>query len=646
MKIHNITLGTAGHIDHGKSELIRRLTGIHPDRLKEERERGMTIDLGYSDYETSGGLRVGIIDVPGHEKFVKNMVAGATSMDLVLLVVAADDGVMPQTREHLMVMSYLGIKKGVIALSKIDLVDEEMIELATEEVRDLVPGTFLESAPIVPVSSLTGKGLDRLRKALDSAVVSVDPAAVSGAFRMPIQRAFTRNGFGTVVTGVSVSGTARVGDRVEIFPLGSTGKIRNIQAYNEPCELARAGHRVALNISDVDYRSLNRGNVAAALGSFRSTLFFEAEFHLARSARSPLENMTGVKVHTGTAEIIATIVLLDRRVVEPGETALVQLRLKDPVVVVPGDFFILRLHSPALTIGGGTIVGLSPFKLKRFKEYVLKRVAARRDSVDDLEALIALEARDRLDFFFSPRDLALALNIPCSQIVDAMGSLKSRREVVEIHPDLLVHREHFDRLAGKVKSRLEEEHRKNPLRSYLHTRLVKDVTGLEGRYFSEFVDALGKQGLVETAKGGRVRLAGFVPEVTDADLALMDRIEERIRRYSATPPLINKIAGEVADEEETVTAETAEATIQTMVEMKRLIMVGAFVYHPSIYNEMRDAVVEIITEFGEVNFTAIRDRFSTTRKWIIPLLDHFDGIGLTCWVGNKRRLTKDPLSSK
>lgn len=394
MNIHNITIGTAGHIDHGKSELIRRLTGVHPDRLKEERERGMTIDLGYALYETSEGLRVGVIDVPGHERFVKNMAAGAASTDLVVLVVAADDGVMPQTREHLMIMSYLGIKKGVVALSKIDLVDAEMIELATEDIRDLLRGTFLEGAPILPVSSLTNEGLDRLRDAIDKAVASVDPTANSGTFRMPIQRAFTRKGFGTVVTGVPVSGTARVGDPMEIFPLGAKGKIRHIQAYNEPCELARAGHRAALNISDVDYRLLRRGLVAAAPGSLRSTLFFEAEFQLARSARCPLANMTDVRVHTGAAEVLATIVLLDRNTIEPGETALVQLRLTEPVVVVPGDPFVLRLRSPALTIGGGTIVGLFPYKLKRFKEHILKRVAARRDSAGDLDAMVAAEARD------------------------------------------------------------------------------------------------------------------------------------------------------------------------------------------------------------------------------------------------------------
>ncbi len=648
MKIHNITMGTAGHIDHGKSELIRRLTGVHPDRLKEEKERGMTIDLGYSDYETASGLRVGVIDVPGHEKFVKNMVAGAASIDLVLLVVAADDGVMPQTREHLMIMTYLGIEKGVIALTKTDLVDGEIIELATEEVRDFLHETFLDGAPIIPVSSLTGKGIDHLRNTVDKAIASVDPAAVTGAFRMPIQRAFTRNGFGTVVTGVPVSGTARVGDQMEIFPLGTKGKIRNIQAYNESCELARAGHRVALNISDVDYHALHRGQVAAAPRSFRSTLYFEAEFHLAESARAPLDNMTGVKVHTGTAEVLATIVLLDRKAVEPGDSAPVQLRLRDPVVVVPGDRFILRLNSPALTLGGGTIVGLTPIKLKRFKEYILRRVAARRDCAGDLEAMIAMEARNHGDIFLSSRDLSIALNFPRGQIADAVTRLRNRHEVVEVHNDLFAHREHFDRLAGKVQSGLEEAHRKNPLSAYVSTGIVKDITGLEGKHLFGFLDVLSRHGLVERAKGGLVRLAGFVPEVTDADLVLMDGIEERIRKYGATPPLIGDLAGEIANEiaaenadvEKSITTEAAESTIRTMVEMKRLVKVAAFVFHPSIYEAMRDCVVEIITEYGEVNFSAIRDRFSTTRKWIIPLLDHFDSIGLTCWVGNKRQLTK------
>ena len=641
MKVHNITIGTAGHIDHGKSELIRELTGIHPDRLQEEKERGMTIDLGYSSYETSKGFTVGIIDVPGHERFIKNMVAGATSTDLVLLVVAADDGVMPQTREHLTIMTFLGIKRGVIALTKIDLVDEEMIELAIEDVRDLVRDSFLENAPIVPVSSLTGEGFDSLREALDAAVESVDPVDVSGDFRMPIQRVFTRKGFGTVVTGVPMSGRAKKGDPMEIFPHGVRGKIRTIQAYNEYCAEARAGHRTALNISDVDYRSLSRGDVAATPDFFRNTRFFEAEFHLAEDVNFPLENMTEVRVHTGTSEVMAGIVLLDKQVLEPGDSSLVQMRLRDPVVVVPGDCFILRLHSPMMTIGGGTIVGLTPWKLKRFKGYIVNRVTARRNSLGDIKALILTEAGIWPDIFFSPRDMALAFNASPDQVDRAVDNLKASNDLVEIQWDLFVHRERFDRLAGQVVSHLDEQHRLEPLTPYLNMKPVKDLTGLEGRNFTGFLDAMEKRGLVETAKGGLVRRAGFAPEPTGSHPTLMDRIEERIREKGATPPTRKELVNEITHDEENLTAGEAESAIQFMVVSGRFVRVGAFLFHSSVYEKMRDAVVEVIKEYGEVKFPVLRDRFKTTRKWIIPLLDHFDSIGLTCWVRNKRRLKEN-----
>ncbi len=639
MRIQNITLGTAGHIDHGKSALIYRLTGTHPDHLKEEQERGMTIDLGYADFEISNGLRVGIIDVPGHERFIKNMVAGATSMDLVLLVVAADDGVMPQTREHLTIMAHLGITKGVIALSKIDLVDQEMLELATEDVRDLVQGTFLEDAPVVSVSSLTGEGIDRLRFALESVITSTDPERNSGAFRMPIQRAFTMNGFGTVVTGVPVSGTAKVGDLVEVFPHDARGKIRTIQFCSRSCDEARAGNRTALNISDVDYRSLRRGDVVAAPGSFRSVRFFEAVFHLSRNAGLLLKNMADVRIHTGTAEVLARIVLLDKEVIEPGETALVQLRLRVPLVVVPGDRFIVRIHSPMITVGGGLIVGLTPRKLKRFKKNVVDRVSDRRESLGDLQAMILVEAEGRPDLFFSLKDIAWELNVSIDQVAAAVCALRETNGISEIQQNLFMHRKNFDRLSGKIVLYLEEQHRLAPLTPFLDMKSVQKLLGLAGRQLTGLLDAMKVRGLVETAKGGLVRRAGFIPDPT-GHASLMDRIEDKVRESGAKPPMHRYFVEAMAGEEN-LTVKEAESVVRFMVESKRLVAVGAYLFHSSIYEAMREAVVEILRKYNEVNFTALRERFDTTRKWILPLLDHFDSIGLTCWIGNKRRLKEN-----
>ncbi|MGH2627998.1 MAG: selenocysteine-specific translation elongation factor, partial [Anaerolineales bacterium] len=361
--IHNVVIGTAGHIDHGKTTLVEKLTGINPDRLPEEKERGMTIDLGFARLQLPGGQRVGIIDVPGHERFVKNMVAGATGIDLVLLVVAADDGVMPQTREHLEIMSLLDLRHGVIAVTKIDLVDPDLRELVVEDVRETVKGTFLEGAPVLPVSAATGEGIDRLRQALYDAVGRIRPRDAAGVFRMPIQRIFSSKGFGTVLTGIPVSGQVAVGDSLEVVPLGKTGRVRGIHAYQEATDLARAGHSSAVNVTDIEYREVHRGMVLAHPGYFRGTRMVEARFrYLARAAR-PIETLTAIRFHTGTAEILGRIHLLEGKRLSPGETGFVQFRLDEPVVVAPGDRYVARLHSPMETIGGGEVLDRSRFRL-------------------------------------------------------------------------------------------------------------------------------------------------------------------------------------------------------------------------------------------------------------------------------------------
>jgi len=633
VKVHSITLGTAGHIDHGKSELIRVLTGIHPDRLKEEKERGMTIDLGYSFYETASGLTVGIIDVPGHERFIKNMVAGATSMDIVILAVAADDGVMPQTREHLDIMTVLGIEKGVVALTKIDLVDADMVELAVEDVKDLVRGTFLENAPIMPVSSQTGAGFDRFRETLDKALESVVPVESSGVFRMPVQRVFSAKGFGTVVTGVPVTGTVRVGDPVEIFPGGQRGKIRGIQAYGRSFEEGRAGHRTAINIADVDYRALKRGDTVTAPDSFRITRFFEAEIRSFATSGVPLKNMAEVRVHTGTSEVMGRIVLLDRRTLAPGGSCLVQLRLRDPVVVVPGDCFILRLHSPLITIGGGRIVGLTPLKLKRFKDHIVERVAAKRDGLAALSDRVLIEAETWRERLFSPRELALALNEPADRVAGAVGELRAAGDLVEVRPGLLMHGTRLDALAADVVAFLDGEHTKSPLVAYADTKLLRRRTGLEGAGFQGFLKVLEERGLVETAKGGLVRRAGFAPEPTAAQAAFMERIEKTVRESGAAPPAMEEVlqSGEIP-------AGEAESAVRFLVDSGRLVKVGGYLFHADVLEEIGNFVRAVGREHGEVMIPLIRDRFKTSRKWMIPLMEHFDATGLTYRVGEKRLL--------
>ncbi|MCL4159014.1 UNVERIFIED_CONTAM: hypothetical protein GTU68_011548, partial [Idotea baltica] len=371
MEIQPIVIGTAGHIDHGKSTLVRALTGIDPDRLKEEKARGLTIDLGFAPLTLPDGRLVGIIDVPGHERFIKNMVAGASGIDLVVLVVAADDGVMPQTREHLSIMGLLGVKRGMIVLTKIDIVDEEMVELAEEDVRETVAGTFLEDAPIYRVSAISGEGFESFKGELFEAAGKVEPRAADGVFRMPIQRVFTSKGFGTVVTGIPLSGSVNVGDTLEILPGGMRGKVRGIQAYKQKADSARAGHSTAINISDVSHKEVKRGCVASAPGFYRAARLIGARLTMLPHLDRPLQNRAAIRLHTGTIEAVGEVILLDAAELQPGDTGLVQIRLEEPVVCAPGDAFILRLASPLMSLGGGKILEESRFRLKRFKDFVI-----------------------------------------------------------------------------------------------------------------------------------------------------------------------------------------------------------------------------------------------------------------------------------
>ena len=348
-------LGTAGHIDHGKT-LVKALTGIDTDRLKEEKERGITIELGFAHLTLPGGKVLGIVDVPGHEKFVKNMVAGATGIDLVALVIAADEGVMPQTREHLEICQLLKIRHGIVVLTKIDMVDEEWLELVREDVREYLSKTFLASAPIVEVSAITGQGIDNLVQVLDKVFQKLPEKEAGHIFRLPIDRVFTMRGFGTVITGTTVSGQIRIGDEVTFYPQGIESKVRGIQVYNREVNEVHAGLRTAINLQGVEKAAIERGNVLASKDSLKTTHMIEVHLELLPSAPRKFKNRAKVRFHSGTCEIISTLVLLDRDELSPGQTCYAQIRLEEPTAVLRNDHYVLRSYSPVQTIGGGEIL--------------------------------------------------------------------------------------------------------------------------------------------------------------------------------------------------------------------------------------------------------------------------------------------------
>jgi selenocysteine-specific elongation factor len=655
--IYNIIIGTAGHIDHGKSALVRRLTGIDPDRLPEEQERGMTIDLGFAPYVLRSGQKVGFIDVPGHERFIKNMVAGATSIDLVLLVIAADDGIMPQTREHLRIMTLLGLRRGLVVVNKIDLVERDLIDVGVEEIRDLVKGTFLEGAPILPVSAATGEGIDRLKDLLETLVQATPPRPVEGVFRMSVQRVFSAKGHGTIVTGVPRSGRAAVGDVLEVLPAGVRARIRGLQAYKGDVTEVRAGHSSALNLADVEHAQVRRGDVVAAPGYFRpgrvvETLFryvpeSESERAAARSAPDaprkgmrPLRRLTAIRFHVGTAEAVGQIALHDREALQPGEEAIVQFRLKDPVVAGAGDPFIARLQSPMWTIGGGRVLEVAEGRRRRKAPEALAELRALAEGLDRPEARAEAALRR-----FGERGATMdawgseAQELPARLAALAESLQASGRIVVFPASKKAIHVDGLARARRVLADALDRYHREHPLRMGLDRQALRAAAGLDAEIFEGALGAaIAARAIEETAGAGGeriVRLAGFAPRLSSEDDRTARAIELAIRDGRFAPPGRKELQARFP--------EAGPDKVNRLIQLLRdqgavAVLQDDVLLHREALDAARDLLVRTIRAEGAVESAKFRDLLGTTRKYVIPILEHFDGIGLTARKDNVRVL--------
>ena len=636
MDIQPIVVGTAGHIDHGKSTLVKTLTGIDPDRLKEEQERGMTIDLGFARFQLEDGRTVGIVDVPGHERFVKNMVAGATGIDLVVLVVAADDGVMPQTREHLAIMTLLGVSRGFVALTKIDAVEPGMVELAAEDVRKAVRGTFLEGAPILPVSSVTGEGYDELRRTLRRMSAETPPRSAEGLFRMPIQRVFSAHGFGTVVTGIPLSGSVRVGDVVEILPGGHRGKVRGIQAYHQTTDRARAGHSTAINVADVDHHDVRRGFVAAAPGFFQAARMLGVRVKALPDLDRPVEDRTAIRLHTGTLEAVGELVLLDCERLEPGAEALAQLRLAEAVVTAPGDRFVLRLESPAWTLGGGVILEESRHRLKRFKPFVVEELTRQAASLASPRDLLDTALRRGPERPLSSLELSVAIKRPREETERLLAELSASGAARSLPAAGWIHAEVLASALADVEDALAEWFGEHAHRQVVDVRDLRRATGFEPEFLDALLTELSRQKKLVVEAGGHVRPVGRDAQVDEKTGRLLSDLRAALAAARFQPPEPDALAQELGAKPADV-----RAALELLVDRGEVRAVSRdLVLEKSAYEEARQAIVENCTRNGSLDIPSLRDRLKTTRKFLIPLLEHFDAQGLTLRQGGNRVLKR------
>jgi selenocysteine-specific elongation factor len=626
-----VIVGTAGHIDHGKSALVEALTGTHPDRLAEEKRRGITIDLGFA-FLDEDGIRFGFIDVPGHERFVSNMLAGAAGIDLMLLVIAADESIKPQTREHFDICKLLGVKHGVVALTKSDLVDDGMLTLVQLEVEEYLRDSFLAGAPIVPVSAKTGSGIAPLKTALQAVAREVTGKDVTRAFRLPIDRAFAMKGFGTVVTGTLISGVVRVGDEVELFPGGHRLRVRGVQTGGQPVERAVAGQRTAVNLTGIEHTAVKRGMALAEPGIFRTTRRLDAEFTLLPSAHR-FKNRGRVHFHASTMETVAEVFLYDASELAPGQSGLAHLRLQDEVLMVAGDRFIVRQFSPVTTIGGGVV--LDPLARRPLRKDTgrVKFLATVHEGSRDA-VLTAMVARAPMGLRVGEIGRHTGWQEP--EISESQKRLADAGlvKIIGVEHPVLVSFEPFEELRKKIYDRVEHFQRENPLapgmaREDLRAQLGRRV---RAEVFRAALGELAAQKKLEL-QGELVKRAGSGVTLQPEEKLAMEKIEAAFRAGGLAVPSVKEVLSSLSIE-----AKRAEKLLHILLREKLLLRVSAeLIFHRSALAHLKGQLLTYKKSKGErISVPNFKDLTGITRKYAIPLLEYLDRERLTRRVGDER----------
>ena len=630
-----IILGTAGHIDHGKTALVKALTGIDTDRLKEEKERGITIELGFAYLKLPSGLTIGIVDVPGHERFVKNMAAGATGIDLVALIIAADEGVMPQTREHLEICSLLNIKHGLVVLTKIDMVDKEWLNLVKDDVSRFLKDTFLKDAPIMEVSSQTGEGLKELVRTLDELTKKVPERVPGNFFRLPIDRVFTMKGFGTVVTGTTISGHIGLGSDVTIYPKGIRSKVRGIQVHHQDVPSVRSGLRTAVNLQGVEKETITRGDVVSEKDSLKPTYVVDTVLEYLKSAPKKLRNRNKVRFHCGTSEKIATVILLDRDNLSPGDQCFAQFLLESPTVVLSKDRFVIRSYSPIRTIGGGYILNPLPLKKKRFSKDALKELDILNKGPE--QAIVEQYIKNSRLKGISQTDLSFLTNLSKEDIYEIINKLFSDNVIFksDIEREIFIHAEFYNNAKEEIMSILGDYHRQFPLKEglikeELRSKMAPQMTE---KLFNQLLNDLIQETVIVREKD-IIRVKDHQIKLLHDQEELRTQIEQIYLKEGLEPPYFKDLGPNL-------TEKGGRDLLEIMVKDGTLIKVKEDLYfHKKAMEKLKRRLADFLKEKGEITTPELKKLTGVSRKYTIPLIEYFDKIQLTVRIGDKRVLRK------
>lgn len=633
----HVIAGTAGHIDHGKSALVMALTGINPDRLEEEKRRGITIDLGFAHLDLDDGLRMAFVDVPGHERFVKNMLAGATGIDVLLLVVAADESIKPQTQEHFEICRLLGVRHGLVAVTKSDLVDADILDLVRLEIQDFVAGSFLEGAPVIAVSSRTGEGLETLKAALRNLGAKINAKPATLPFRLPIDRAFVMKGFGSVVTGTLIAGKIEKEEEVEVLPLGRSVRVRGIEVHNQPASVAVAGQRAALNLNGIDVKEIRRGMMLAPPGAFQATDQMDCSLQLLSSAR-PLKNRARVHFHCWAAETLAEVVLLEGKEVEPGRSAYAQLRLAEPGLFLPGDRFIIRQFSPLVTIGGGEVLDNFPVRHR----------ANDPEPRQFLEALAKSNAESSLELLLrrlgesSVQSLVARMGLAAADVLRLAGALAEKQRLVVLGqpPSLLLHVDALQALSESILQNLARFHASHPLIGGMGR---DDLRG-QARFILQRVEAqptlLSFNAALQSLAAAReirlgneeIALAGREIRLNAEEQAAKEELSRAFEEAGLQVPAANDVLASLH-----IDRARAENILQILVKEKILHKIDeSMIFHQSALKNLLELLAARKQQNARINVATFKEITGVSRKYAIPLLEYLDRQRITRRAGDER----------